>query len=801
MLSVSRGAGVLATVLLAVGCLTACGGAQSRFESHMKRGNALFAAGDFTKASVEFRNALQIEPKSDVARLAAGQAAEKMKRNRDAYGLYQSVVDSSPDNVDARIDLARLLVYSGSPQPALKIIEPGLTKHPDNAALLTFRAAARVELKDRDGATADADRALQLAPDNIDAIQVRAGLYKQADDLAAARTLVQAAVAKLPTSVALREMLVDLALTAKDTAQAEQVLRDLIKIAPEQPQYRFRLAVLYSRLNRLDDAQHVLEDTTKTFPKRDDAKLTLVDFLNVQRSHDVAQKTLRGFIAQSPDDYQLRLALGAMLANSNAMPEAIDTYKEIVRLDGTGASGLEARDRLADIALKQGHEAEATELTNEVLKKNLSDNDSLARRAVIELNHSDPAGAIGDLRALLRDRPQSVPAQRMIARAYAMNGQPGLAEQALRAAMDVAPKDTGVRGQLAQLLMDTQRPDQAVTLLEESVRIAPKDGSLRVTLIQAYLGKKDFADARKGAEDLKTMSSDTATGYYLEGMADVGENKLDDGQKEFEKALSLQPRAFDALSALVRLHVGRKQQVEALVLLNSAIERDPKSVPVLNLLGELYYSQHDNAHALDAWTRAVAIAPQWWVLHRNIGYAKFSAGDVPGAITEYETALKAAPAEMQVVTELAAIYETHGRVEDSIALYEGAYKRYPHAPAVANNLAMLLVNHRTDRASLDRARDLTADFASSTDGTLLDTNGWVRFKRGEYSDALPVLGRAMDRAPNSKEIRYHLGMAELHAGETDRARADLETAVSGASKFYGSDEARTTLASLKNSTG
>jgi Flp pilus assembly protein TadD len=156
---------------------------------------------------------------------------------------------------------------------------------------------------------------------------------------------------------------------------------------------------------------------------------------------------------------------------------------------------------------------------------------------------------------------------------------------------------------------------------------------------------------------------------------------------------------------------------------------------------------------------------------------------------------------MQVVTELASIYETHGRVEDAISLYEGAYKRYPHAPAVANNLAMLLVNHRTDRASLDQARDLTADFASSTDGTLLDTNGWVRFKRGEYSEALPVLGRAMDRAPNSKEIRYHLGMAELHAGETDRARADLENAVSGASKFYGSDEARTTLASLKNSTG
>jgi tetratricopeptide (TPR) repeat protein len=801
MLIAARGASVLAISLAILVGLTACGGAQSRFDSHMKRGNSYSAAGDFTKASVEFRNALQIEPKNDVARLAAGHAAEKLKRPRDAYGLYQSVVDASPDNVDARIDLARFLVYSGSAQQALKVIEPGLAKHPDNATLLTFRAAARVELKDRDGATADAERALQLAPDSVDAIQVRAGLYKQVGELAAARTLVQNAVAKTPTSVSLREMLVDLALTAKDPDQAERVLGELIKLAPDQPQYRFRLAMLYSQTNRLDDAQRVLEDATEAFPKRDEVKLALVDFLNVQRSPALAQKTLRGFIAQSPDDYRLRLGLGSLLLNSGAMQEAIDTYKEVVHLDGTGPSALEARDRLADIAVRQGHEAEATELTDEVLKKNVSDNDSLARRAMIELSHSDPAGAIGDLRALLRDRPQSVPAQRLIARAYVMNGQPGLAEQALHAAMDAAPRDTGVRDQLAQLLMSTRRPDQAVALLEDSVRIAPKDSAVRVALIQAYLGKKDFAQAHKGAADLKTMTPDSATGFYLEGMADVGENKLDEGQKEFEKALALQPRAFDTLSALVRLHVARKQPVEALVLLNSAVERDPKSAPILNLLGELYFAQHDDTHAFDAWTRALAIAPQWWVLHRNIGFAKLSASDVPGSITEYEAALKAAPAEMQLVSELGAIYETHGRVEDAISLYDGAYRRYPHVPAVANNLAMLLVNHRTDRASLDRARDLTADFASSTDGTLLDTNGWVRFKRGEYSEALPVLGRAVDRAPNSKEIRYHLGMAELHAGETDRARADLETAVSGASKFYGADEARTTLASLKNTTG
>jgi hypothetical protein len=44
-------------------------------------------------------------------------------------------------------------------------------------------------------------------------------------------------------------------------------------------------------------------------------------------------------------------------------------------------------------------------------------------------------------------------------------------------------------------------------------------------------------------------------------------------------------------------------------------------------------------------------------------------------------------------------------------------------------------------------------------------------------------------------------MAELHLGQTDRARADLEAALSGSGQFFGADEARTTLASLKGSAG
>jgi hypothetical protein len=44
-------------------------------------------------------------------------------------------------------------------------------------------------------------------------------------------------------------------------------------------------------------------------------------------------------------------------------------------------------------------------------------------------------------------------------------------------------------------------------------------------------------------------------------------------------------------------------------------------------------------------------------------------------------------------------------------------------------------------------------------------------------------------------------MAELRSGQPDRARKDLETALSGAAKFSGVDDARATLAGLTHGAG
>src|SRR4030081_1882913 len=119
--------------------LAGCGGAEARKARHLEKGQAFFAANNFEKARVEFRNALQIAPSDSEARYENGLVDEKLGNPREAAQFYQGAIDVNADNVPARIALGRLYLFSGAPEKALETIKPSLATHPSDSSLLTVR--------------------------------------------------------------------------------------------------------------------------------------------------------------------------------------------------------------------------------------------------------------------------------------------------------------------------------------------------------------------------------------------------------------------------------------------------------------------------------------------------------------------------------------------------------------------------------------------------------------------------------------------------------------------------------------
>jgi Tfp pilus assembly protein PilF len=157
-------------VALSLAAVSGCGGAQARKARHLEKGQAYLAAGNDDKARVEFQNARQIDPKDPEALYELGVIAERMGNPRQAAQFYQGAIDVGPEYIPARAGLARLYLFAGVPERTLELLKPALDKHPDDARLLTLRAAVRSRRHARGGARADrrgrgggARRHLQIA--------------------------------------------------------------------------------------------------------------------------------------------------------------------------------------------------------------------------------------------------------------------------------------------------------------------------------------------------------------------------------------------------------------------------------------------------------------------------------------------------------------------------------------------------------------------------------------------------------------------------------------------------------------
>ena len=78
----------------------------------------------------------------------------------------------------------------------------------------------------------------------------------------------------------------------------------------------------------------------------------------------------------------------------------------------------------------------------------------------------------------------------------------------------------------------------------------------------------------------------------------------------------------------------------------------------------------------------------------------------------------------------------------------------------------------------------------------MDALGWVYFKRGEGSKALPLLKSTVEKAPENPVHQYHLGMAYYLNDDSETARMHLQKAAESGLDFKGKQEAKSTLAKL-----
>jgi tetratricopeptide (TPR) repeat protein len=131
--------------------------------------------------------------------------------------------------------------------------------------------------------------------------------------------------------------------------------------------------------------------------------------------------------------------------------------------------------------------------------------------------------------------------------------------------------------------------------------------------------------------------------------------------------------------------------------------------------------------------------------------------------------LRDAPADESVAFARARLEEHAGDPEAAVTIMRRVLDRDADSILALNYIGLSYADRgvRLDASErmLRRALELVPD-----DGTVLDSYGWLLYRRGDIAAAAELLERADRLAPFEPEILYHLGELYLRRGEESRAR-------------------------------
>ena len=152
-----------------------------------------------------------------------------------------------------------------------------------------------------------------------------------------------------------------------------------------------------------------------------------------------------------------------------------------------------------------------------------------------------------------------------------------------------------------------------------------------------------------------------------------------------------------------------------------------------------------------------------------------TSGATDEALSRIDSALRRSPGNPEIAYQRAVLLDRAGRVDAALAALEALHRERPLDAGITNALGYTLADHKRD---LPRAEQLIrAALAAQPDNpALLDSLGWVLYRRGQYAAALPELARAY-RLLHDGDVGAHWGEVLWAAGQKAAARSVWQRAL------------------------
>ncbi|HID30050.1 MAG TPA: tetratricopeptide repeat protein, partial [Desulfobacterales bacterium] len=140
MLVVSRRI-LICFFLMAMGlALGSCSSAEEKRTKYFEKGKALFEEGDYGKAVLEFRSAIQVDPEFAKAYRYLGECEVRRRDMQKAFGYFSRAVELDPQLLEAQLSLGYIYFGANQTDKTREKLSVILKKDPEDSKALVLKS-------------------------------------------------------------------------------------------------------------------------------------------------------------------------------------------------------------------------------------------------------------------------------------------------------------------------------------------------------------------------------------------------------------------------------------------------------------------------------------------------------------------------------------------------------------------------------------------------------------------------------------------------------------------------------------
>jgi tetratricopeptide (TPR) repeat protein len=787
---------VLCLLLAVASSLSGCANPAKAKADHVTNGEKYLGESKFQEASLEFRNAIQIDDKLASAHWGLARAYEGLERFPEMIDELRKTITLDKDNLDARLKLGNYYlagsrnrgeIISESERLAKEVLE----KDPKNIEGHILMGGVLFAQQQKDKAFEELNHAIQLDTNRVESYLSLAKFH----------------------------------IAAREPEKAEELFKRAISINANSPLVHAEYGKFLTQQNRQGEAEAELRKAVEVGPNDRNARFLLASYYLVNRQFDKAEEAYKALAALPTQKPEGQAVLADFYSAIGRTDEAVKIYQDLV---SKTPDFLQGRYRLAEILLTKGDVKGATAQIDEAFKKDPHDRQALLLRSRMKAQRGQPddlKASIEDLKDVLRQEPNSRAGLYFMAQA---NYNLGLIDQARAFASDLEknyPDYLPAKLMQLQLTMAGGKPSDytaaislATDLLARLDKTAPdRENSPQIlaeirekaflTRGTAQLQLRNIPAARKDYELAKEITQKDPVVHNSLALVSLAENKEQDAISAFENALNADATNFDALNGLITLYARNNQVDKAHGRIDQALSSYPNMASLHYLKAQVYGYQRNGQMVEAELNKALELDQNYLPAYSALAALYIQSQQEDRAIAQYQKIISLRPENSTPYVLIGMLEDQRKNYDVAADNYRKALEKDPNSVIAANNLAWLYAT--TGKGNLDEAVRLAQGAVQKNANVagFVDTLGWVYYKKNLYTAAVEQLRKAVslneaqsrlaNTAP-SAAYHYHLGMALKEKGDKEEARRELQAAIKLSEKapFADLEDAKKALAGL-----